>query len=168
MSWATNPGLLEIQHQGKALCDRGGLWAQHEIRIAVKPDRQGRSELKPWQRSSARKLTCKSSPVRGPQSATAQSPQVFYLSDRGRWPVAVGTQGRIIAQETQQTGGICCTPMNPSSAARRSRSWLTTKGCWDVEEAFCELKSYLEVRPVYHRRPDRVVNHVRLCFLLIG
>ena len=34
-----------------------------------------------------------------------------------------------------------------------------------MEEAFCELKSYLEVRPVHHRRPDRVVNHVRLCFL---
>jgi hypothetical protein len=39
------------------------------------------------------------------------------------------------------------------------------KGLLDVEEAFCELKSYLEVRPVHHRRPDRVVNHVRLCFL---
>ena len=40
-----------------------------------------------------------------------------------------------------------------------------TKGLLDVEEAFCELKSYLEVRPIHHRRPDRVVNHVRLCFL---
>src|SRR2546425_10310603 len=39
------------------------------------------------------------------------------------------------------------------------------KGLLDVEEAFCELKGYLEVRPVYHWRPDRVVNHVRLCFL---
>ena len=39
------------------------------------------------------------------------------------------------------------------------------KGLLDVEEAFCELKGYLEVRPVHHRRPDRVVNHVRLCFL---
>src|SRR6266581_8305247 len=39
------------------------------------------------------------------------------------------------------------------------------KGLLDVEEAFCELKSYLEVRPVFHWRPDRVVNHVRLCFL---
>lgn len=27
------------------------------------------------------------------------------------------------------------------------------------------LKSYLEVRPVYHWRPDRVINHVRLCYL---
>jgi hypothetical protein len=34
-----------------------------------------------------------------------------------------------------------------------------------VEQALCELKSYLEVRPVYHRRPDRVINHVRLNFL---
>lgn len=34
-----------------------------------------------------------------------------------------------------------------------------------MEEAFCELKSYLEVRPIHHRRADRVVNHVRLCFL---
>jgi transposase len=39
------------------------------------------------------------------------------------------------------------------------------KGLLDVEEAFCELKSFLEVRPVFHRRPDRVRNHVRLCFL---
>jgi hypothetical protein len=23
----------------------------------------------------------------------------------------------------------------------------------------------LEVRPIFHRRPDRVINHVRLCFL---
>ena len=39
------------------------------------------------------------------------------------------------------------------------------KGLLDVEEAFCELKSFLEVRPVFHWRPDRVRNHVRLCFL---
>ena len=35
----------------------------------------------------------------------------------------------------------------------------------DVEEAFGERNRYLEVRPSHHRRPDRVVNHVRLCFL---
>jgi transposase len=39
------------------------------------------------------------------------------------------------------------------------------KGLLNVEEAFCELKSYLEVRPVFHWRPDRVRNHVRICFL---
>lgn len=39
------------------------------------------------------------------------------------------------------------------------------KGLLDVEEAFCELKSYLEVRPVFHWRPDRARNPVRICFL---
>jgi hypothetical protein len=34
-----------------------------------------------------------------------------------------------------------------------------------VEAAFGQLKSDLEVRPVYHWRPDRVRNHVRLCLL---
>jgi transposase len=35
----------------------------------------------------------------------------------------------------------------------------------DVEEAFCQIKSYMEVRPVYHYRDDRVRNHVRICFI---
>ena len=39
------------------------------------------------------------------------------------------------------------------------------KNLLEVEEAFCELKSYLRVRPVFHWRPDRVINHVRLCFI---
>jgi hypothetical protein len=39
------------------------------------------------------------------------------------------------------------------------------KNLLEVEEAFCQLKSYLEVRLVFHWRPDRVRNHVRICFL---
>lgn len=39
------------------------------------------------------------------------------------------------------------------------------KSLLEVEEAFCEFKSYLRVRPVFHYRPDRVINHVRICFL---
>ena len=39
------------------------------------------------------------------------------------------------------------------------------KGLLEVEDAFREVKSYLQVRPVFHYRPDRVRNHIRLCFL---
>jgi transposase len=39
------------------------------------------------------------------------------------------------------------------------------KNLLEVEDAFCHLKSYLKVRPVFHWRPDRVRNHVRICFL---
>ena len=39
------------------------------------------------------------------------------------------------------------------------------KNLLEVEDAFCHLKDYLQVRPVFHWRPDRVRNHVRICFL---
>lgn len=39
------------------------------------------------------------------------------------------------------------------------------KNLLEVEDAFCHLKDYLRVRPVFHYRPDRVRNHVRICFL---
>lgn len=39
------------------------------------------------------------------------------------------------------------------------------KNLLEVEDAFCHLKTYLRVRPVFHWRPDRVRNHVRICFL---
>jgi len=39
------------------------------------------------------------------------------------------------------------------------------KNLLEVEDAFCHLKSYLRVRPVFHRRPDRVRNHARICFM---
>jgi len=39
------------------------------------------------------------------------------------------------------------------------------KNLLEVEDAFCHLKAYLRVRPVFHRRPDRVRNHVRICFI---
>jgi len=39
------------------------------------------------------------------------------------------------------------------------------KNLLEVEDAFCHLKAYLQVRPVFQRRPDRVRNHVRICFL---
>ena len=39
------------------------------------------------------------------------------------------------------------------------------KSLLEVEDAFRELKTYLEVRPIYHCRAHRLVNHIRLCFL---
>jgi len=39
------------------------------------------------------------------------------------------------------------------------------KNLLEVEDAFCHLKDYLRVRPVFHRRADRVRNHVRICFV---
>ena len=52
----------------------------------------------------------------------------------------------------------------PISNFRRLLAVTSYKGLLEVEDAFRELKTYLKVRPAYHYRPDRVVNHIRLCF----
>ncbi len=41
------------------------------------------------------------------------------------------------------------------------------KGLLDVERGFRDLKQVLEVRPVYHRKEDRIRAHVTLCFLAL-
>lgn len=41
------------------------------------------------------------------------------------------------------------------------------KGLLDVERSFRDLKQVLEVRPVYHRKQERIQAHVTLCFLAL-
>ena len=71
----------------------------------------------------------------------------------------------LIAQEAQRDGWYLLHTNEPVEKCAGEQVLGHYKGLLDVEEAFCELKSYLEVRPVHHRRPDRVINHVRLCFM---
>jgi transposase len=44
---------------------------------------------------------------------------------------------------------------------------LGYKQLLDVERAFRTLKSTLELRPMHHRRPDRIRSHVLLCWLAL-
>jgi len=71
----------------------------------------------------------------------------------------------VIDRETQRDGWYLLHTNCPASACAKEQVLAHYKGLLDVEEAFCELKSFLEVRPVFHWRADRVRNHVRLCFL---
>ena len=44
---------------------------------------------------------------------------------------------------------------------------LGYKQLWQVERAFRTLKTTLELRPMYHRLPDRIRAHVLLCWLAL-
>lgn len=44
---------------------------------------------------------------------------------------------------------------------------LGYKQLWEVERAFRTLKTTLELRPVYHRKDDRICAHVLLCWLAL-
>ena len=74
-------------------------------------------------------------------------------------------KAEVIARETQRDGWYLLHTNCPAQSCPKEQVLAHYKGLLDVEEAFCELKSFLEVRPVFHWRPDRVRNHVRLCFL---
>ena len=74
-------------------------------------------------------------------------------------------KAEVIERETQRDGWYLLHTNCPAPSCPKEQVLAHYKGLLDVEEAFCELKSFLEVRPVFHRRPDRVRNQVRLCFL---
>jgi len=58
---------------------------------------------------------------------------------------------------------LSCTDDNiPAADAAR-----LFKGLLDVERGFRDLKGVLEVRPVYHRKEQRIRAHVTLCFLAL-
>ena len=70
-----------------------------------------------------------------------------------------------IQKEVQRDGWYLLHTNCPAEICDKEKVLAHYKGLLNVEAAFCQLKSYLEVRPIFHRRPDRVRNHVRLCFI---
>lgn len=70
-----------------------------------------------------------------------------------------------IAKEQATDGWYLLETNLPPTKASAKEVLAHYKNLGEVEQAFCELKSDLEVRPVFHWRPDRVRNHVRICFL---
>ena len=68
-------------------------------------------------------------------------------------------------KEVQRDGWYLLHTNCPVETCDKEKVLAHYKGLLNVEEAFCQLKSYMEVRPIFHWRPDRVRNHVRLCFI---
>jgi transposase len=159
--------LMEITHEGKRYVVAGGPWRQQR-------DRERRqSRIAKAQRELRRLAAVKRSKVDG-QKLASQAGRTLqrlkahkYFSYRvdGKGKLQWERKGELIAQEAQQDGWYLLHTNQTAQQCPNEQVLGHYKGLLDVEEAFCELKSYLEVRPIFHRRPDRVINHVRLCFL---
>jgi len=159
--------LVELTHQGKRYVIAGGPWRQQrdQERRQSRIDK-AEAELK---RLAARKR--KKVDVQKLVSQVGRTLQRLKAHKYFLYRVEAGGQlhwarkAELIAQEAQQDGWYLLHTNEPVERCSAEQVLGHYKGLLDVEEAFCELKSYLEVRPVHHRRPDRVINHVRLCFL---
>ncbi len=159
--------LMEISHQAKRYVIAGGPWRQQ------RDQERRQSRLAKAQTELERLAAVKRKKV-DPQKLASQVGRCLQrLKAHKYFTYRVEAGGRlqwqrkeeIIAQEAQQDGWYLLHTNEPIERCTADQVLAHYKGLLDVEEAFCQLKGYLEVRPVYHWRPDRVVNHVRLCFL---
>lgn len=159
--------LMEITHEGKRYVIAGGRWRQQrdqerrQSRIAKAEAELKRLAAVQRKKVNAQKLA--SQVGRGLQRLKAHKYFAYRVDAQGQlqWE----RKEELIAQEAQQDGWYLLHTNQSVQQCPSEQVLGHYKGLLDVEEAFCELKSYLEVRPIHHRRPDRVLNHVRLCFL---
>jgi transposase len=159
--------LMEIAHQGKRYVIAGGPWrqqrdqARRQSRLAKAEAELTRLAAVPRKKVDGQKLASQAG--RSLQRLKAHKYFTYHVDAQGhlQWE----RKAELIAQEAQQDGWYLLHTNESVQKCPGEQVLGHYKGLLDVEEAFCELKSYLEVRPIHHRRPDRVVNHVRLCFL---
>jgi len=71
---------------------------------------------------------------------------------------------KLVLQETHFDGKYVLKTNTTLSPAEVAQSY---KSLWQVERAFRELKSGLELRPVYHWNKLRVEGHIMVCFLAL-
>ncbi|CAB4242482.1 conserved protein of unknown function [Methylacidimicrobium sp. AP8] len=166
--WLTDrTRVMEIEHQGVRYVVAGGEWRamrdreRRQSRIA-----RGEEELRQIAkatRKGADPVELGSRIGRALQRIQAHKYFQYGVDAKGRfwWKL---DQERV--KEEEAIDGWYLLETNLPSAKASPQEVLTHyKRLAEVEAAFSELKSYLEVRPVYHWRPDRVRNHVRICFL---
>jgi transposase len=159
--------LLELTHQDKRYVIAGGPWRQQrdqqrrQSRIAKAESELRRLAAVRRKKVDAQKLT--SQVARLLQRLQAHKYFEYRIDEHGKlqWQ----RKEQLITEETLRDGWFLLHTNESVQKASSAEVLGHYKGLLDVEEAFCELKGYLAVRPVYHWRPDRVINHVRLCFL---
>ena len=159
--------LLEITHQDKRYVIAGGQWREQrdlerrQSRIAKGSAELTRLAAVKRKKVDAQKLA--SQVGRTLQRLKAHKYFTYHVDAQGQ--LCWERKEQLITAEAQQDGWYLLHTNQPLEKCSTSQVLAHYKGLLDIEEAFGELKSYMEVRPIYHWRPDRVINHVRLCFL---
>ena len=159
--------LLEITHQDKRYVIAGGQWREQrdlerrQSRIAKGSAELTRLAAVKRKKVDAQKLA--SQVGRTLQRLKAHKYFTYHVDAQGQ--LCWERKEELITAEAQQDGWYLLHTNQPLEKCSTSQVLAHYKGLLDIEEAFGELKSYMEVRPIYHWRPDRVINHVRLCFL---
>jgi len=159
--------VMDIVREGKRYVIAGGPWRQErdqqrrEARLA-----KAEAELKRLaavKRKKVNQQKLASQVGRALQRLKAHKYFDYSVDARGQLQWSRRTQ---LIQAEAMRDGLYLLGTNADSQQIPSVGVVAHyKNLLEVEDAFCHLKSYLQVRPVFHWRPDRVRNHVRICFL---
>ena len=159
--------VLDLIYQGKRYVIAGGAWRQQRdqqrraARLEKAEKELTRMAAVKRKKVDAQKLASQAG--RALQRLKAHKYFTYQVDEQGRLQWARKTQA--IEQERQIDGWFLLHTNHSAPECDAQQTLAHYKNLLQVEEAFCQLKSYLEVRPVFHWRPDRVINHVRLCYL---
>jgi transposase len=159
--------VMEIVRAGKRYVIAGGPWRQQrdqerrQARLA-----KAEAELK-------RMAAVKRKKVDAQKLASQAGRTLQRLKAHKYFAYSVDSQGQLqwsrradsIQAETARDGLYLLATNTTSQEVPATGVLAHYKNLQEVEDAFCHLKSYLRVRPMFHHRPDRVRNHVRICFI---
>jgi transposase len=161
------PQVLDIVREGKRYVIAGGLWRQQR-------DQQRRQARLQKAEAELKRLAAVQRKKVNPQKLASQVGRALQrLKAHKYFDYEVDPQGRLqwkrrqgVIQREEYRDGLYLLGTNTSADQVSGAGVLAHyKNLLEVEDAFCHLKSYLRVRPIFHRRPDRVRNHARICFL---
>ena len=158
---------LDLTHEGKRYVIAGGQWRQQrdEQRRAARLEK-AETELKRLAALKRKKVNAqKLSSQVGRTLQRLKAHKYFSYEVSGEGQLNWSRKAGLIQQEEQTDGWFLLHTNQSAQECSGEQTLGHYKGLLEVEEAFCQIKSYLEVRPVFHWRGDRVINHVRLCFL---
>jgi transposase len=159
--------VMEIVREGKRYVIAGGPWRQQR-------DQERRAaRLRKAEAELARVGAVKRKKVNPQKLASQVGRMLQRLKAHKYFEYAVDPKGQLqwsrradLIEAEELRDGLYLLGTNASPEEIPSAGVLSHyKNLIEVEDAFCHLKAYLQVRPVFHRRPDRVRNHVRICFL---
>jgi len=159
--------ILEVEHQAKRYVIAGGPWRQQRD-LERRQSRMAKAEAE-LKRLAAVKRT----KVDGQKLASQVGRMLVAKKAHKYFGYRVDEKGQLLWERKTQTitdeerldGWYLLRTNAAADKLTKEQVLGDYKGLLEIEEAFCELKSSLEVRPVFHWRPDRVRNHVRICFL---
>lgn len=160
-------GLMEVTHEGKRYVIAGGDWRQQrdlerrESRLLkAEKELQRLSQVK-RKKPDAQKISSQA----GRALARLKAHRYFNYRVNKRGKLTWSRKQEVITAEQKIDGWYVLHTNLSIQEGSGSQILQHYKNLLEVEDAFCQLKSYLQVRPVFHWRPDRVFNHVRICFL---